>query len=221
MKDNIDKLVVDGVTIQDPNRIDIRGNLKCGSGVNIDINVIFEGEVFLGDNVKIGANCIISNSDIGDNTVVKPFSMIEGAQIGADGFVGPFGRIREGTVVGNKTQLGNFVEIKNVRIGDGCRINHMTFLGDSVLGDNVTIGAGSITCNYDGKTSQKTVIEENVFIGSGTNLVAPLKVGSDATIGSGSTITEDVPRGKLTLARSRQITIDNWDGSTEKPKGEQ
>jgi len=220
MKNKFDEFVKNGVKILDPDRIDIRGELECGSNVEIDINVIFEGKVFLGDNVKIGANCIISNSCIGNDTEVRPFSLIEGTNIGTNTFIGPYGRIRENTFVGNHVQLGNFVEIKNVRIGDNCRINHMTFLGDSELGDNVTIGAGSITCNYDGRKLHKTIIEKNVFIGSGTNLIAPLNVGSDSTIGSGSTITEDVPEGKLTLARSRQITIENWNGPENKSTDE-
>lgn len=212
MKNKIDKLIVSGVHVHDPNRIDIRGELECGTGVSIDINVIFEGHVVLGDNVKIGAHCILANTKIGDDTEVKPYSMLEGAVVGDGGFVGPYARIREGSFVGNKVQLGNFIEIKNVQIGDGCRINHMTFIGDAELAANVTIGAGSITCNYDGKTTHKTIIEGNTFIGSGTNLIAPLKVGEGATIGSGSTITEDVPKDKLTLARNKQITIDGWAG---------
>jgi bifunctional UDP-N-acetylglucosamine pyrophosphorylase/glucosamine-1-phosphate N-acetyltransferase len=212
MKNKINELIKNGVKILDPDRLDIRGELDCGLNVEIDINVIFNGKVSLGDNVKVGAHCIITNSNIGNGTEVKPYSLIEGANIGENGFVGPFVRIREGSFIGSKVQLGNFVEIKNVQIGDGCRINHMTFLGDSVLGDNVTIGAGSITCNYDGATTHKTTIESDVFIGSGTNLIAPLNVGRKATIGSGSTITDDVPPDKLTLARERQVTVQNWKG---------
>lgn len=212
MKSTINDLIKKGVKFFDPDRIDIRGDLECGVNVEIDINVIFNGKVYLGDNVKVGAHCIITNSKIGNGTEVKPYSLIEGATIGDNGFVGPFVRIREGSFIGSQVQLGNFVEIKNVNIGDGCRINHMTFLGDSVLGDNVTVGAGSITCNYDGATTHKTIIENDVFIGSGTNLIAPLNVGKKATIGSGSTITDDVPPEKLTLARKRQVTVQNWKG---------
>jgi len=220
MKNKIDKLISSGVKIQDPNRIDVRGQLECGSGVSIDINVIFEGDVVLGNNVKIGANCIITDTKIGNGTEVKPFSLLEGAEIGASGFVGPYARVREGSFIGDKVQLGNFIEIKNVQIGDGCRINHMTFIGDAELGANVTVGAGSITCNYDGKTTHKTVIESDSFIGSGTNLIAPLKVGKGSTIGSGSTIAEDVPKQKLTIARNKQVTIENWAGPKNKPTDE-
>ena len=220
MKNKIDKLISSGVNIYDPNRIDVRGELECGSGVSIDINVIFEGHVVLGDNVKIGAHCILSDTKIDNDTEVKPYSMLEGAIIGKGGFVGPYARIREGSFVGDKVQLGNFIEIKNVQIGDGCRINHMTFIGDAELAANVTIGAGCITCNYDGKTTHKTIIEGNSFIGSGTNLIAPLKVGEGSTVGSGSTITDDVPKDKLTLARNKQVTIDAWTGPKNSPDDE-
>lgn len=220
MKNKIDELISNGVEIEDPNRIYLRGELECGSGVSIDINVIFEGHVVLGDNVKIGAHCILSNTRVGNDTEIKPYSMLEGAEIGNSGFVGPYARIREDSFVGNKVQLGNFIEIKNVQIGDGCRINHMTFIGDAELADNVTVGAGSITCNYDGKTTHKTIIESDSFVGSGTNLIAPLKVGEGSTIGSGSTITDDVPKDKLTLARNKQVTIDDWNGPKHSPKDE-
>ncbi len=217
MKNKIDKLISSGVKIQDPNRIDVRGQLECGSGVTIDINVIFDGHVVLGNNVKIGAHCIISDTKIGSDTEVKPYSLLEGAEIGEGGFVGPYARIREGSYVGDKVQLGNFIEIKNVQIGDGCRINHMTFIGDAELAANVTVGAGTITCNYDGKTTHKTIIESDAFIGSGTNLIAPLTVGKGSTIGSGSTITEDAPKEKLTIARHKQVTLEDWNGPKHSP----
>jgi NDP-sugar pyrophosphorylase family protein len=199
-----------GVRIRDPQSISIRGNLSCGFGVEIDANVIFEGDVVLGDNVKINANSVLRDCRIGNGTVINAFSLIEQSSVGEDSFIGPFSRIRPQCVVGNKVQIGNYVEIKNSNIGDGSRINHHTFIGDSLLADYVTIGAGTITCNHDGIGVSQTVIEQGAYIGSGCNLVAPLNIGAGATIGAGSTITSDVPAAKLTLARSIQTTVHGW-----------
>ena len=199
-----------GARIKDPHTVYIRGNLVCGSGVEINTNVILEGDVLLGDRAKINSNSILRNCQIGDDTVINPFSLIEQSTVGSDSFIGPFGRIRPGCVIGNKVQIGNYVEIKNSHIGNGARINHHTFIGDSLLADQVTIGAGTITCNHDGIGTSETVIEQGAYIGSGCNLVAPLNIGAGATIGAGSTITQDVPAEKLTLARSIQTTIHGW-----------
>jgi acyl-[acyl carrier protein]--UDP-N-acetylglucosamine O-acyltransferase len=208
-----------GVRIKDPQSISIRGNLSCGFGVEIDANVIFEGDVVLGDNVKINANSVLRNCRIGNGTVINPFSLIEQSSVGEDGFIGPFGRIRPGCVVGNKVQIGNYVEIKNSSIGNSCRINHHAFIGDSQLADRVTIGAGTITCNHDGSGISETIIEQGAYIGSGCNLVAPLNIGAEATIGAGSTITKDVPAAKLTLARSIQTTVHGWVRSKNQREG--
>jgi bifunctional UDP-N-acetylglucosamine pyrophosphorylase/glucosamine-1-phosphate N-acetyltransferase len=205
-------LLANGVKIRDTARIDIRGDLTCGNNVEIDINTIFEGKVHLADGVRIGANCIIINSTIGSGTTINSYSLIDNAVIGEKSFVGPYGRIRPGSHLGDVVQVGNFVEIKNSSIGTGSRINHLAFVGDAELGNNVTIGAGSITCNHNSIEINKTTIEDGAFIGSNCNLVAPITIGSHSTIGSGSTVTEDVPPGKLTLARSKQVTLDNWNG---------
>jgi len=212
IEQRVEKAIQNGVRFLDPEKVEIRGELICGKNVEIDINVIFEGSVTLGDNVKIDSHCIIHDSIIAENTRIKPYSLIEGAKIGSDGFVGPYGRVREGCDIGDNVQIGNFVEIKNSKIGDQCRINHMTYLGDAELEENVTVGAGVITCNFNGENVYKTLIHAGVFIGSGTNLIAPVSIGANATIGSGSTITDDVPPDKLTLARSRQFTKDEWAG---------
>ncbi len=206
------KLMREGVTIHDLNRIDIRGNLTCGDGVEIDINVIIEGDVFLGDGVIIGASSILRDCKIGKNSVINPFSLVEGAVVGEQSFVGPYGRVRPGSRVGNQVQIGNFVEIKNSNISSKCRINHLSFIGDADLEESVTIGAGTITCNHDGIGINRTTIESGCYIGSGRNLIAPLKINHDATIASGSTITEEVVKDTLTIARSRQVSIKNWKG---------
>lgn len=218
MNEIIKKIIEQGGKVHDSERLDIRGQLQFGDNVEIDINVIFEGSVVLGSNVKIGPHSIIKDSVIGDNVEIKAYTLVEEANIGANSFAGPYCRIRPGTIVGENVQLGNFLEIKNTTIGDGCRINHMTFLGDAVLEKQVTLGAGLITCNYDGQTTHQTIIKENAFVGSGTNLIAPLEVGKGATIGAGSTITKNVESNSLTLARTREQTIHNWDKSKKSVK---
>ena len=207
-----------GVRIRDPGNIYIRGELVCGSDVAIEINVIIEGHVILGNGVRIGANSILRNSRIGENTSINPFSLVEHSTIGSNSFVGPYGRIRPGSVIGDDVQIGNYVEIKNSQVGAGSRINHHAFIGDAVLADQVTIGAGTITCNHDGVGVNQTVIGRGAYIGSGCNLVAPLRIGEDAVIGAGSTITRDVPAAKLTLTRQPQTTIDNWQGPKTRRK---
>ena len=207
------KLIAAGVVVRDPQRLDIRGTLVCGKGVEVDINVVFEGDVLLEDGVIIGANCILRNCKIGKDTQINPFSLVEEAIIGEKSFVGPYGRLRPGTRIGNSVQIGNFVEIKNSNISSSCRINHLSFLGDADLAEDVTIGAGTITCNHDGIGFNSTTIEDGAYIGSGCNLVAPLKVNANSTIASGSTITEEVAGDTLTIARSRQVKIKNWKGA--------
>lgn len=201
-----------GVRIHDPKSIYIRGELVCDVGVTLEPNVIVEGVVVLGAGVKIGANSILRNCQIGANTSINPFSLVEQSSIGTGSFIGPYGRIRPGCVIGDNVQIGNYVEIKNSRIGDGCRINHHSFMGDALLATHVTIGAGTITCNHDGVGIHQTVIEHGAYVGSGCNLVAPLNIGENAVVGAGSTITHNVPAAKLTVARQRQITIEHWSG---------
>ena len=210
------ELLASGVVVRDPQRLDIRGTLVCGKSVEIDINVIFEGDVMLEDGVIIGANCILRNCKVGKDTQINPFSLVEEAIIGEKSFVGPYGRLRPGSKVGDNVQIGNFVEIKNANVASMCRINHHSFVGDADLAENVTIGAGTITCNHDGIGINRTTIEEGAYIGSGCNLVAPLKINANSTIASGSTITEDVAGDTLTIARSRQVNIKNWKGPKSK-----
>ncbi len=209
-------LMAQGVKLCDPARIDIRGELAAGCDVEIDVNCVFEGKVTLGDNVRVGANCVVRNARIGDGSEIKPMSSIDDAVIGRDVTVGPFARIRPGTELGDRVRIGNFVEIKQSRLGEGSKVNHLSYVGDTEMGSGVNIGAGTITCNYDGANKSKTVIEDGVFVGSDTQLVAPVRVASGATIGAGSTITKDVPAGKLTVSRAKQVTIANWSKPTKK-----
>ena len=183
-----------GVRLRDPRQVYLRGDLVCGADVEIDVGVIIQGTVVLGDRVRIGAHSMVRDSHIGDDTCIHPFSIVEHSSIGKGGFVGPFGRIRPGSAIGDRVQIGNYVEIKTSQIGDGSRINHHSFIGDAVLADHVTIGAGTITCNHDGTGTNQTVIESGAYVGSGCNLVAPLRIGERATVGAGSTITRDARR---------------------------
>tara|TARA_B100001093_G_scaffold477447_1_gene504709 strand:- start:1586 stop:2938 length:1353 start_codon:yes stop_codon:yes gene_type:complete len=199
-----------GVTIIDPSRIDIRGQLKCGQDVTIDVGCIFEGNVNLGNNVHIKAYSFLKDTDIDENTVIEAYSHIDSSKVGLFCRVGPFARLRPGTVIDDEVHIGNYVEIKNSLIDKGTKINHLSYIGDSEIGKNVNIGAGTITCNYDGVDKHKTVIEDDVFVGSNTQIVAPLKIGKGATIGAGSTITKDVPKNDLTLSRPQQKTISGW-----------
>ena len=204
------RLLDQGVTLSDPSRIDIRGQLFCGSDVSIDINCIFEGAVQLGDGVRVGANCILKNTKIQAGTQIAPFSLIEDAEIGKDCRIGPYARIRPGTHLSDEVHIGNFVEIKNSSISTGSKANQLSYIGDSIVGKNVNIGAGTITCNYDGANKHQTIIEDNVFIGSDTQLIAPVTVAKGATIGAGSTITKTAPPESLTLSRAKQMSISNW-----------
>jgi len=203
-----------GVTLTDPTRIDVRGSLRCGKDVVIDPGCIFEGAVELGDGVRIGTGVVIRDSVIGNDASVRPYTLIESARVGEGAVVGPFARLRPGSELAGGVHVGNFVETKNARLGPGSKANHLAYLGDADIGAAVNVGAGVITCNYDGAEKHKTVIEDGAFIGTDCPLVAPVTVGADATVGAGSTVTEDVPPGKLALARSRQVIIDGW----ERPK---
>jgi bifunctional UDP-N-acetylglucosamine pyrophosphorylase/glucosamine-1-phosphate N-acetyltransferase len=209
-KQRAEQLLLAGVTLADPARIDQRGELIVGRDVVIDVNVVFEGQVQLGDRVRIGPNCVLRNVNLGTGTQVHANSVLDGATAGADCVIGPFARLRPGTTLAAGAHIGNFVEVKNSSIGPGSKANHLTYLGDATLGANVNVGAGTITCNYDGVSKTRTVIEDGVFIGSGNMLVAPVTIGADATTAAGSTITQDAPPGKLTVARSRQVVIEGW-----------
>lgn len=206
----VEALMLAGVSVADPARLDIRGTVTSGQDVFIDVNVILQGTVKLGNNVTIEANCVIQNAEIGDNTHIKAHSVLEDVVIAANCDVGPFARLRPGTVLAEKAKIGNFVETKKARIGKGSKVNHLSYIGDTEMGNDVNIGAGTITCNYDGANKHKTVIGDKVFVGSCTQLVAPVTVGTGATIGAGSTITKDAPAGELTLARAKQITLKGW-----------
>ena len=211
-------LMRQGVTLRDPTRFDLRGLLDVGQDVEIDVNVIFEGENRIGHNVKIGANCSIKNATIEDNVIILPNCVIENAVVGANSRIGPFARLRPETVLATDTHIGNFVEIKKSVIGQGSKVNHLSYIGDSLVGKKVNIGAGTITCNYDGVNKFQTIIEDGAFIGSDTQLVAPVTVGKNATIGAGSTITKDTPDEQLTLSRSKQISLDGWQRPVKKEK---
>jgi bifunctional UDP-N-acetylglucosamine pyrophosphorylase/glucosamine-1-phosphate N-acetyltransferase len=203
-------LMVQGVKLFDPARIDVRGDITVGRDVQIDINCVFEGDVTLGDNVRIGANCVIRNSSIGAGSNILPMTSMDDAIIGRNVSIGPFARIRPGTDCADDVKIGNFVETKKSHIGQGSKISHLSYIGDTEMGSAVNIGAGTIVCNYDGVNKFKTIIEDGVFIGSDTQLVAPVRVARNATIGAGSTITSDAPADSLTLSRARQVTIDGW-----------
>jgi bifunctional UDP-N-acetylglucosamine pyrophosphorylase/glucosamine-1-phosphate N-acetyltransferase len=203
-------LMRDGATLLDPSRFDQRGTVRIGRDVVIDVGVVFEGEVVLGDRVRVGANCVLRDVRIGNDVAIEPMSLIEQAEIGSHCCIGPFARIRPGTRLAEKARVGNFVEIKNSVIGRASKVNHLSYIGDTSMGSEVNIGAGTITCNYDGANKHRTVIGDRAFIGSDSQLVAPVTVGNDATIGAGSTITRDTPEGELTLSRSGQKSIKGW-----------
>jgi bifunctional UDP-N-acetylglucosamine pyrophosphorylase/glucosamine-1-phosphate N-acetyltransferase len=208
-----------GATLHDPFRIDVRGDLKIGKEVEIDVGCVFEGEVTLADNVKVGPYCVIKNSTIGSGTEIAAYTHIEQAHVNAGCKLGPYARLRPGAEISDHAHIGNFVEIKNSTIGDGSKVNHLSYVGDAIVGKNVNIGAGTITCNYDGANKFKTIIEDNAFIGSDTQLVAPVTIGEGATIAAGSTITRDAPAGQLTFCRAKeQKSIANWKRPVKKPK---
>ncbi len=203
-------LMQQGVTLADPERIDVRGTLTCGKDVAIDINCIFEGVVTLGDGVSIGAQCILNNVTIGDGTAVAAFSHIEDARIGGRCRVGPYSRIRPATVLGDEVHIGNFVEVKASTIEARSKANHLAYIGDASVGRDVNVGAGTITCNYDGANKHRTVIEDDVHIGSDTQLIAPVTVRKGATIGAGATISREVPAGELTISQKKQVVVPGW-----------
>ncbi len=213
-----ENLMRQGVTLCDPNRFDLRGTLEVGQDIEIDVNVIFEGENRIGNNVKIGANCSIKNATIEDGVIILSNCVIENAVVGANSRIGPFARLRPETVLATDTHIGNFVEIKKSVIGQGSKVNHLSYIGDSLIGKKVNIGAGTITCNYDGVNKFQTIIEDGAFIGSDTQLVAPVTVGKNATIGAGSTITKDTPDDQLTLSRSKQMSLEGWQRPVKKEK---
>jgi bifunctional UDP-N-acetylglucosamine pyrophosphorylase/glucosamine-1-phosphate N-acetyltransferase len=205
------KLMQQGVTLADPHRIDVRGTLECGQDVSIDVGCVFEGEVTIGNGVEIGANCVIKNAHIASGTQIAAFTHIDDTKIGENNRIGPFARLRPGTVLQAEAHIGNFVELKNSQVDVGTKINHLSYVGDSEVGKNVNIGAGTITCNYDGANKFKTIIEDDVFVGSDTQLVAPVRLGRGATIGAGSTITKDAPAEQLTICRAKeQKSIAGW-----------
>jgi len=206
----VDELMASGVGFADPARVDIRGSLKCGQDVFIDVNAIFEGDVVLGDNVTIESNNLVRDSSLGPATVVHSNCHIEGANTGSNCEIGPFARLRPGAELADNVKVGNFVEIKKSTVADGSKVNHLTYIGDAEIGKGVNIGAGTITCNYDGVNKHKTIIGDGAFIGSGVELVAPVTVGKGATIGAGATLTKDAPEGKLTVERAKQVTVPGW-----------
>ncbi|RMJ02925.1 Bifunctional protein GlmU [Marinobacter litoralis] len=209
-----ERLMTEGATLADPARIDVRGELTIGNDLWIDVNVVFEGKVSLGSNVSIGPGCVIKDATIADGAEIKAHSVIEGAVVGANAQIGPFARLRPGTELSANTKVGNFVETKKAIVGEGSKINHLSYVGDASLGRNVNVGAGTITCNYDGVNKFRTELGDGVFVGSNTSLVAPVKVEGGATIGAGSTITRDVAENDLAVARGKQRNISGW----ERPK---
>ena len=211
-----ERLLEQGVMLRDPARFDLRGELQCGLDVEIDVNVIIEGSVSIGDNVIIGAGCILKNCEIDDNTVVRPYSIIDGSTVGENCTVGPFARLRPGAELLNDAHVGNFVEIKQATLGEGSKANHLSYLGDAMIGARVNIGAGTITCNYDGANKFKTEIGDDVFVGSDTQLIAPVKIASGSTIGAGSTINRNVEEGALVITRAPTRTIQGWKRPTKR-----
>jgi bifunctional UDP-N-acetylglucosamine pyrophosphorylase/glucosamine-1-phosphate N-acetyltransferase len=207
-----------GVTLADPERIDVRGTLSVGSDVAIDINSVFVGTVELGDGCRIGPNVVIRDSKLGPGTVVHANSVIVDSTVGENCEIGPFARLRPGNTLAERVKIGNFVEAKKSQIGTGSKVNHLSYVGDAVIGCNVNVGAGTITCNYDGANKHRTTIGDNVFVGSGVNLVAPIEIGEGATIGAGSTLNKDAPCGELIVARSRQVAVPHWKRPVKKSK---
>jgi len=216
--DYAQQLLKQGVTLRDPARFDLRGELQVGSDVEVDINAVFEGQVTLGDGVKIGANCQIRNSTLGPGTIVLPNTLIDSAQIGDNCQIGPFARIRPDSELADNARVGNFVELKKTRLGPGSKANHLAYVGDAIVGADVNIGAGVITCNYDGANKHLTEIGDGAFIGSDCQLVAPVKVGPGATIGAGTTLTREAAAGELTLSRVKQVTLKGWQAPVKSKK---
>ncbi len=212
-------LLADGATLLDPARVDIRGSIEVGRDVTIDVNVIFEGAVRLGDRVRIGAGCVLRDVDIGADTVVHPCCVLEQSSIGERCSIGPFARMRPVNALAHDVHIGNFVEVKNSQLADGAKANHLAYVGDATVGARVNIGAGTIVANYDGANKHRTVIGDDVHTGSNSVLVAPIVVGAGATVGAGSTVTREVPPGKLTVARAKQVTVEHWSRPTKRRLG--
>jgi len=204
------QLLREGVSVADPNRLDIRGALHCGKDVRIDVNAVFEGEVTLGDGVSIGPNCVLSDVTVADGTTIHAMSHLQQAQVGADCNVGPYARLRPGTVLAAGARIGNFVETKKANIGAGSKVNHLAYIGDCDMGAGVNIGAGTITCNYDGANKHQTTIGDGVFVGSNSTLVAPLQIAGQGFVGAGSTVTKAIDEGELAVSRARQRNIQGW-----------
>ncbi len=205
-----EKLLEAGVTLADPARIDVRGELECGRDVSIDVNCVFEGRVALGDGVRVGANSVLRNVKVAPGTEILPFCHLDDAQIGERCRIGPYARLRPGAQLAEDVHVGNFVEVKASRLGAGSKANHLSYLGDSEVGARVNVGAGTITCNYDGAAKHRTVIEDDCFIGSDATLVAPVRIARGSYIGAGSTLSKDTPAGQLTVARARQVSVPGW-----------
>lgn len=212
------QLLEQGVTLMDPARIDIRGSVQCGRDVSIDVGCIFEGNVTIGDGVQIGAYCVIKDATIAANASIKPFCHIDDAKVGAAAQIGPYARLRPGTTLAEDVHIGNFVEVKNSQIAARSKANHLAYVGDATIGERVNIGAGTITCNYDGVNKFRTVIEDDAFIGSDSQLIAPVTVGKGATLGAGTSLSKDAPAGQLTISRSRQVTVPGWQRPVKKSK---
>ncbi|MGE4125648.1 MAG: bifunctional UDP-N-acetylglucosamine diphosphorylase/glucosamine-1-phosphate N-acetyltransferase GlmU [Pusillimonas sp.] len=210
------RLLDDGVTLVDPARFDLRGTLQCGHDVFIDVGCVFEGHVVLEDGVRVGPHCVVRHSNIGAGTVIDAFSHIDNARVGEAARIGPYARLRPGADIGDDAHVGNFVEIKKSHLGKGSKANHLAYIGDAHVGQRVNIGAGTITCNYDGINKFQTIIEDDAFIGSDTQLVAPVRVGKGATLGAGTTLTKDAPEGQLTVSRTRQQTVPGWQRPVKK-----
>lgn len=211
-------LLEQGVTLADPARLDVRGTLTCGKDVSIDVNCVFEGDVVLGDNVTVDANCILHNAVIGTGTHVKPFTHIDNAKVGDNVQLGPYARLRPGTELGNEVHIGNFVEVKNSQIAAMSKANHLAYIGDATIGSRVNVGAGVITCNYDGVNKSRTIIEDDAFIGSDSQLIAPVTIGKGATIGAGTTLSKNAPAEQLTLSRTKQASLAGWQRPTKHQK---
>lgn len=212
-------LLLNGATLLDPARIDIRGTVMTGKDVIIDVDVVFEGTVRLGDRVRIGPFCVLRDAVIGDDVEVFSHCRVEAAEIGSGAQIGPFARLRPGARLASQVHIGNFVEIKNANVGSSSKVNHLTYIGDAEIGSNVNVGAGTITCNYDGANKHKTVIGDGAFIGSNSSLVAPVRVGKDATVGAGSSVSRDVPDGSLCLTRAPRKDVSNWARPVKPNKG--
>jgi bifunctional UDP-N-acetylglucosamine pyrophosphorylase/glucosamine-1-phosphate N-acetyltransferase len=218
-RNTADELMEAGVMLADPARIDVRGQLACGVDVAIDVNCVFEGQIDIADGVSIGANCVLKNCRIGRGVRIHPFCHIEDAEVGEASIIGPYARLRPGAQLGRDVHVGNFVEIKNSTIADHSKANHLAYIGDATVGSRVNIGAGTITCNYDGANKHRTVIEDDAFIGSDTQLVAPVTVGRGATLGAGTTLTRDAPPDTLTVSRAKQLSLPGWKRPVKVKKG--